>query len=143
MSSDKDNEYVKIMRSPPVSLEEWSRLGEEWTMNNPEACEVAGKSHKMAQFFEDEQGYTRRMVCEGLLEAALELAFRRCDQKYIERPEDQRDFHLWALKRLKREIDITTSPQQQAAYEAELGERPLWLFDAENFGLDDDKKTRQ
>lgn len=143
MSTDKADKYTKIMSAPPVSLEEWSKLGEEWTMNNPEACEVIEMVHNMAQFFEDEQGYTRRMVCEGLFQAALELAFRRDGQKYIERPEDQRAFHLWALERLKQEIDVTTTPEQQAAYETELGERPLWLFDAENFGLNDDKKTKQ
>lgn len=143
MSSNEDTEFQKIMRSPAISLEEWNRAGSKWTMDNPEACEVIEMAHNLAQFFEDEMGYTRRMVCEGLLEATLQLAFRRRDQRYIERPEEQRSFHLWALKRLKMEMDVTTTPEEQKAYESKLGERPLWLFDSENFGAKDDKKTRQ
>ena len=142
MSTTKDNKYVRLMKQNPISLDEWDVMNKEWTMNNPGGCQVIEMVHNMAQFFENEQGLNRREVCEALTQAVLGLAFRRDDERFIQKPEDQRAFHLWMLERLKMEIDVTTTEEQQSNYENELGKHPLWLFDSENFGTKDDEKSR-
>lgn len=115
----------------------------DYIMANPESSEVWGSVMEMAKVFEDECGFTRQQVCEGLISGALDLAMKREDQQYFQKTEDVRRFYEWALVWVKRRFEEYTTPEQQAAYEEKYGKDPLWLRDAKNFGWDKNDKAKQ
>ncbi|MBI1227816.1 MAG: hypothetical protein GC192_21455 [Bacteroidetes bacterium] len=109
----------------------------EYIANNPESSEVWCFVMEMAKVFEDERGFTRWQVCEGLINAALDLAMKREDQRFFQKTDDVRKFYEWALDWVRRRLTEYTTPEEQAVYEEKYGKNPHWLFDAKNFGWDD------
>lgn len=116
-----------------TKIESWAQKGREYISSNPEQAEVWGAVIEATRVFEEKHGFTRRQICEGLFNAALDLAYWRDTDPHLQKPEDVRAFYKWALGWLKMTMEIYITPEEQEAYEKQFGKNPDWLFQAKNF----------
>ncbi|GEM_PF-5250229 len=121
----KDKTFTDIMKKPDAT----------------EQAELWGFVMAMAQEFEDEHGYSRKTVCEGILRAVMDLIIRREDEQFFQKTNDVRHFYLWASDFTKRKFDTYTSYEEQREEESDFGKDNLGLRDAKNFGWKDEENT--
>jgi hypothetical protein len=93
---------------------------------------------QLAIMYEDDFGFSRDTVLEALLDATLDLAMKRPDERLMRHMNDVRRFYLYASELTKRHFD--TYPTHIAQEEAEkiYGKDLMYLRDSKNF--DDDSK---
>lgn len=111
-----------------------NNLYNQHVKDNPEASEVWSFIMDAAKSFEEERGFSRRQICEGIFIASLDLAERNIDDQFFQRPNEVRNFHVWAFSWITVRIKEYITLDQQEAYEEKHGEDGLFGFDASDFG---------
>lgn len=114
---NKDKSFSELMRKPDKEQQDmvWEGI------------------MKLAIMYEDEFGFSRNTVLEGLLDATLDLAEKRPDERLMRHMNDVRRFFLYASELTKRRFDTYPSHLAQEEAEKKYGKDLLFLRDSKNF----------
>lgn len=91
-----------------------------------------------AKVFEQEKGYSRRIICQALIKAAMDLAQRHEDERYFQKTSDVRYFYLWAMEYTKRKFDTYIGYKMQRFEDERFGKDALSIRDAKLYGWNSD-----
>lgn len=83
-----------------------------------------------AKMFEEEKGYSRQTICEGLLRATLDLVHKREDERYFQKPNNARRFYLWASDFTRQKLNSFISYREQWSMEKTYGKDALSARDS-------------
>src|SRR5690606_34019990 len=106
-------------------------------MNNPNEAEIFQiwvEVMELAKKYEDECGYPRDVLLQGLLQGTLDLARKREDQSFFQSFNDTRRFYLLASQETQRRFDQFIDYKGQREAEKMYGKDMLYLRNAKNFG---------
>ncbi|MCB0539857.1 MAG: hypothetical protein KDE33_20240 [Bacteroidetes bacterium] len=119
---NKDKSFSELMTKP----------------DEEEQADVWFRLMDLAKELEDEHGYSRQTILEGLLEGILDLAMKRYDQRLFQKMNDIRRFYLYASEVTKRRYDTFPNYADQRFVEEKFGKDMPFIRDAKNFGWESD-----
>lgn len=104
---------------------------------NPKVSEVWSFAMDSAATFEKDMDFTRQQVCEGLFNAAMDLAIRHQNDRYFQDPKDVYAFFDYVQTFLNRRVAECLKPHELEKYNKSRGMEGLNTYDAKDFGWEE------